>query len=251
MDADGFTINVSNAFAFSYLQISLCLKGGEYAVGAYQAANGTGNQTLSGLGFTPEGVLQASVGANNMGDTSGTGDGEFVIGAGDGAAQYVSHVQEINGTDPSNSANRTTSGQLAEIDAAPSQSIDGIGSLAAFNGDGFVVNWSDAAYPALFTYFAFNGGVAPATGRPMLTRSSLLHSPLVPGEASPMTLHLGNVPAGTTIYVPFTTYDKANGALVTMTGLAVTDIEIYKNGSTTQRTAGCRVCTAGYRWHRL
>ena len=52
-----------------------------------------------------------------------------------------------------------------------------------------------------------------------------------------MTLHLGNVPAGSTLYIPFTTYDKSNGASVTMTGLAVTDIEIYKNGSTTQRAS--------------
>jgi hypothetical protein len=49
-------------------------------------------------------------------------------------------------------------------------------------------------------------------------------------------IHLGNVPAGSTLYIPFTTYD-ANGASVTLTGLAVTDIEIYKNGSTTQRAS--------------
>lgn len=52
-----------------------------------------------------------------------------------------------------------------------------------------------------------------------------------------MTLHLGNVPAGTTIYVPFATYDGATGASETCSGLAVTDIEIYKNGSTTQRAS--------------
>lgn len=52
-----------------------------------------------------------------------------------------------------------------------------------------------------------------------------------------MTIHLGNVPAGATLYIPFATYDKTNGASVTMTGLAVTDIEIYKDGSTTQRAS--------------
>lgn len=51
-----------------------------------------------------------------------------------------------------------------------------------------------------------------------------------------MTLHLGDVPASSTLYIPFVTYD-ANGASVTMTGLAVTDIEIYKNGSVTQRAS--------------
>lgn len=48
---------------------------------------------------------------------------------------------------------------------------------------------------------------------------------------------LGAVPAGTTIYIPFTTYAGSTGASATCSGLAVTDIEIYKNGSTTQRSS--------------
>lgn len=51
-----------------------------------------------------------------------------------------------------------------------------------------------------------------------------------------MTIHLGDVPASSTLYIPFTTYD-ANGASVTLTGLAATDIEIYKNGSVTKRSS--------------
>jgi hypothetical protein len=52
-----------------------------------------------------------------------------------------------------------------------------------------------------------------------------------------MTLFLGAVPASTTIYIPFATYDGATGASETCSGLAVTDIEIYKNGSVTQRSS--------------
>lgn len=51
-----------------------------------------------------------------------------------------------------------------------------------------------------------------------------------------MTLHLGDVPANSTLYIPFASYNSA-GASVTLTGLAATDIEIYKNGSTTQRAS--------------
>lgn len=49
-------------------------------------------------------------------------------------------------------------------------------------------------------------------------------------------INFGDVPSGTVLYIPFATYDGA-GASVTMTGFAVTDIEIYKNGSTTQRAS--------------
>lgn len=51
-----------------------------------------------------------------------------------------------------------------------------------------------------------------------------------------MTLHLGYVAASSTLYIPFHTFDS-NGASITLTGLAVTDIEIYKNGSVTQRAS--------------
>lgn len=51
-----------------------------------------------------------------------------------------------------------------------------------------------------------------------------------------MTIYLGDFPAGETIYIPFHTFNSA-GASVTITGLAVTDIEIYKDGSVTQRAS--------------
>ena len=51
-----------------------------------------------------------------------------------------------------------------------------------------------------------------------------------------MTQHYGSVPINSTLYIPFHTFNSS-GASVTLTGLAVTDIEIYKNGSVTQRSS--------------
>ena len=51
-------------------------------------------------------------------------------------------------------------------------------------------------------------------------------------------LDLGIVKPGSTIYVPFQTFDSNDpSASVTITGLAVTDIEIYKDGGITQRAS--------------
>lgn len=51
-------------------------------------------------------------------------------------------------------------------------------------------------------------------------------------------IDFGIVRPGTLLYVPFATYDSNDPtASVTMTGFAVTDIEIYKDGSTTQRAS--------------
>lgn len=51
-----------------------------------------------------------------------------------------------------------------------------------------------------------------------------------------MSAWLGDIPAGSTLPVFFCSYD-ADGASVTLSGLAVTDIEIYKGASITQRAS--------------
>ena len=53
-----------------------------------------------------------------------------------------------------------------------------------------------------------------------------------------MSVDLGMVRPGKTIYIPFATYDSNDpSASVTLTGLATSDIEIYKDGGTTQRAS--------------
>lgn len=49
--------------------------------------------------------------------------------------------------------------------------------------------------------------------------------------------NLGDFAVDATVYIPFATYDKDDGSSITLTGLAVTDIEIYKNGSAIQRAS--------------
>lgn len=51
-------------------------------------------------------------------------------------------------------------------------------------------------------------------------------------------IDFGVVKPGTTLYIPFHTFDSNDpAASVTITGLATTDIEIYKDGGTTQRAS--------------
>lgn len=51
-----------------------------------------------------------------------------------------------------------------------------------------------------------------------------------------MTINFGNVPIGAVLPVHFGTYNST-GASVTLTGLAITDIEIYKGTTVTQRAS--------------
>lgn len=49
-------------------------------------------------------------------------------------------------------------------------------------------------------------------------------------------VYYGDFPTGATVRLPFQTFDSA-GASITITGFAAADIEIYKNGNTTQRSS--------------
>lgn len=52
-----------------------------------------------------------------------------------------------------------------------------------------------------------------------------------------MSLVYFDVPAGSTLPIDFSTFAKTTGASITMSGLAVTDIEVYKGTSMTQRAS--------------
>lgn len=58
-------------------------------------------------------------------------------------------------------------------------------------------------------------------------------------------LNLGIVRPGSTIRIPFSTFDKDDGSSITMTNFAAADVLIYKDGGTTERasTAGITATT--------
>lgn len=54
-------------------------------------------------------------------------------------------------------------------------------------------------------------------------------------------LDIGTVKPGSTIRIPFSTFDKDDGSSITMTNFAAADILVYKDGGTTERAS-----TSGY-----
>jgi len=50
-------------------------------------------------------------------------------------------------------------------------------------------------------------------------------------------ISFGSVPANSVLPIPFDSFAGATGASITITGLAVTDIEVYKGASMTQRSS--------------
>ena len=69
----------------------------------------------------------------------------------------------------------------------------------------------------------------------MMKRLLLIVLALIPAGALAQT-YLGEYSVSDTLYIDFATFDS-DGASVTITGLATSDIEVYKNGNMTQRNS--------------
>lgn len=52
-----------------------------------------------------------------------------------------------------------------------------------------------------------------------------------------MSVDLGYVPAGSTIYIPFTTHAQTGAAIAPLTAYEAADVRLYKNGSATERSS--------------
>lgn len=61
-DTDGFTLNYTTTSGDSQKVVYLAIKGGNYKVGAFNQATSTGNQAVTGTGFTPSALMLMTYG---------------------------------------------------------------------------------------------------------------------------------------------------------------------------------------------
>lgn len=83
-DSDGFTFNYSTATGTARNFFALCLKGGQFKVGAFNQSTSTGNQAVTDPGFQPNGLVLFSWNAATS--SSILEDSRTTIGAADSAS---------------------------------------------------------------------------------------------------------------------------------------------------------------------
>lgn len=168
LDADGFTVTITEGPAASRLVYSLCLAGGSYDIGNFQMAASAGDQAITGVGFQPEGVLLASI--NYHQTTYMTSSGGLSVGASDGTNHHGSVLNDQwgLGVTTSNSASQDSSSYALLRERAGDQgTLDGTALIKSFGADGFTLTlagWEGTLVQDYVGYFAFSGG-AVATGR--------------------------------------------------------------------------------------
>lgn len=153
-DADGFTIDFTTNAGQTGICCYLALKGGQVKVGDSVTLASTGSIAVTGLGFTPVGLLL--LGATNA-ENSGT-SGNTTSQTNLGVAYGASAEHGVFAYDAGSSPSVTTQGNDAAVYTENGAALVDLTSLDA---DGFTLNQSVASAQAnFFAYFAI-GNPAP------------------------------------------------------------------------------------------
>jgi hypothetical protein len=158
-DADGFTVNVTDAPASAFVVCYLALGGADLTnakVGNFVFDTDLGTQAVTGVGFQPECLLFAHTAtAGALPQASADLMLAYGVATPNGNEGCLYHKEH--------NANPTNVGQAQRTDAAlisgTSSAIDALATVSTFDTDGFTLNWSDApaaAYNCI--YLALRGG---------------------------------------------------------------------------------------------
>jgi hypothetical protein len=142
MDTDGFTVTNSAptgpSFPPNYFVGSLCLNGLDFArVGTFNrtTASAPTRQDVTGLGFMPVATMLVECGSNNN---------SVSVGAADTVSQFSAAYYTAEGGSRTSTVSYTTA-QRALVDITSpeaSRVANAIGTLIAYNADGFTLNYT-------------------------------------------------------------------------------------------------------------
>lgn len=168
LDSDGFTLNFTTTTSGAFVWV-LCLKGGQYAVGADTQKTSTGTKANTGPGFQPTGLVLMSAG-DTAAAAVDTAHARMSFGAASAttARGYVWTGDAATATD-SRSLNRANV-IAAFVESNISLPVVAIADLSSFDATGFTLNWTTADATAReHLYLAMgNTAVVATTGNSTL-----------------------------------------------------------------------------------
>lgn len=158
LDSDGFTVDKSTAPGATVRVGYLALGGlARYAVGAFSQATSTGNQSTTGVGFQPKGLLFASFG--KTASTTPAANATAMVGAAVSTSSRRAHQSSAQ----HNLATSDTSRDTTETAALIASSSGGTPTRVAtadfvsHDLDGFTLNWTAADATARENFYVAVG----------------------------------------------------------------------------------------------
>lgn len=141
MNADGFTVNKSDAPTASTPIFYLALKGGQHQVGNFTQPTATGSQSVTGVGFQPRSLLFLS--RNAVAGTTIIAPNTLSVGTGISPTARGSIWSQAYNVDKSDTNSYTATTDIVTLATSPT-TVNARADLSGFTSDGFTLNWSAA-----------------------------------------------------------------------------------------------------------
>lgn len=166
-DSDGFTLNFTTAGGTADILYYIALRGPRFKVSNFVQPGTTGNQTLSGAGFTPKAALFLSANDTAGNDDATNANAQMSLGAATGASErsciWAGETDNVSPTQADRNLDRT---KLIKMIAPNTLTVNAAADHVSFNSDGEVINWTTADATARETLVLWIGDAPAVSSSP-------------------------------------------------------------------------------------
>jgi|GEM_PF-1194912 len=145
-DSDGFTLNFTTAGGNADVFYYLALRGPQVKVSSFNQATSTGNQSITGAGFTPKAAIMMSandVSANNdAAQAHARASFGWATGTSERASLWIGETDNVSPTVASRNLDRTKLIKMMTEGASPT--VNAAADHVSFDSDGQTINWTTA-----------------------------------------------------------------------------------------------------------
>jgi hypothetical protein len=145
-DSDGFTLNYTAAGGTSDIFYYLALKGPQFKVSSFNQATSTGNQSLTGAGFTPKASLMISANDVSANNDAAQAHARVSFGWATGTSERMSFwIGETDNVSPTSAWRNHDSTKLIKMmTESASPTVNAAADHVSFDSDGQTINWTTA-----------------------------------------------------------------------------------------------------------
>ena len=145
-DSDGFTLNFTASSGTAEAFYYLALRGPQVKVSSFNQATSTGNQSLTGAGFTPKASIMISandVSANNdAAQAHARASFGWATGTSERGSYWIGETDNVSPTVAFRNLDRTKLIKLMTESASPT--VNAAADHVSFDSDGQTINWTTA-----------------------------------------------------------------------------------------------------------
>jgi len=145
-DSDGFTLNYPTAGGSADVFYYLALRGPQFKVSSFNQATSTGNQSITGAGFTPKASIMISandVSANNdAAQAHARASFGWATGTSERSSFWIGETDNVSPTVARRNIDTTKLIKMMTESASPT--VNAAADHVSFDSDGQTINWTTA-----------------------------------------------------------------------------------------------------------